>query len=184
MGRDISRADLSRADLRLHNIYYKPNVHQANHADTQKASRNLPDHVDAVREGLLFMEEMLPDDCKKVLEKEQVAYGDVYIGPRWCLCPPEKAFVHVKHHERIQGQSKSFETLKDCENIAESARKIAGDSAEEWMTFWKSKIFIPFSDEALQQSGFRYGFLLSLDVTHSVYQLDCHKLTSGKLRIR
>ncbi|XP_014553910.1 hypothetical protein COCVIDRAFT_106362 [Bipolaris victoriae FI3] len=154
MGRDISRADLSRADLRLHNIYYKPNVHQANHADTQKASRNLPDHVDAVREGLLFMEEMLPDDCKKVLEKEQVAYGDVYIGPRWCLCPPEKAFVHVKHHERIQGQSKSFETLKDCENIAESARKIAGDSAEEWMTFWKSKIFIPFSDEALQQSGF------------------------------
>lgn len=115
------------------------------------------------------MEEMLPDDCKKVLEKEHVAYGDVYVGPRWCLCPPENAFVHVKHHERIQGQSKSFENLKDCENIAESARKIAGDSVEEWMAFWKSKIFIPFSDEALQQSGFRYDFLLLTDVLHLMY---------------
>ncbi|KAF5844547.1 hypothetical protein GGP41_007569 [Bipolaris sorokiniana] len=173
MGRDISRAD-----LRLHNIYYKPNVYQANYADTQNASRKFPEHVDAVREGLLFMEEMLPDDCKKVLEKEQVAYGDVCIGPRWCLCPPENAFVHVKHYERIQGQSKSFEILKDCENIAESARKIAGNSVEEWVMFWKSKIFIPFSDEALQQSGFRYGFSLLSDVLHLAYQLNCYKLTS------
>lgn len=57
MDRDISRDNLIR-----HKVYYERSVYQGNHESTQSAAYALPDHVDAVRDGLLFLKNILPGD--------------------------------------------------------------------------------------------------------------------------
>jgi hypothetical protein len=147
--------EISREDLQRHGIYFQPNVYQAKYADIPATSPNLPDHVDAVREGLLFMEKILPDDCESILRKELAEHENMNIGPDWCLHPPQSAFIHVKHHERVLHQSTSLKNLEECENISERAREMLEDSEDEWTFFWRSKMFKTFNDEAREQSGLR-----------------------------
>ena len=76
MDRNISRDNLAR-----HGIHYDANVYRANDANIPSTAQALPDHIDAVREGLLSMQKILPDDCDATLRKERVEYGSVQIGP-------------------------------------------------------------------------------------------------------
>lgn len=150
MDRDISRSNLVR-----HEIYFEPNVYQANHENTQTSVDALPDHVDAVRDGLLLMEGILPEDCETFVHKDSAKNGSVSIGPEWCLRPHGSAFVYGKHHERVLQQSAFHDNFKLCEQISEDTRGILDDSEEEWNLFWRTAIFTRFSDEARKQSGFR-----------------------------
>jgi hypothetical protein len=149
MDRDISRDNLVR-----HTIYYEPSVYQGNHKNTQSTGYALPDHVDAVRDGLLFLEKILPEDCDATLHKELAKHGSVDNAPDWCLHPQPSAYVHGKYHERLQQQSTSHDNLRFCENVAECAQEILEDSEDEWTFFWRSKIFKLPSDVAREQSGF------------------------------
>lgn len=150
MDRDISRDNLIR-----HKIYYEPNVYRGNHKNTQSVAYALPDHVDAVRDGLLFLEKILPGDCDATLRDELVEYGGADMGPDWCLNPQPSAYVRGKHHERILQQSVSHDNLRVCEQVAECAQEILEDSEDEWTFFWRSNIFKMPSDELREQSGFR-----------------------------
>ncbi|KAF2011528.1 hypothetical protein BU24DRAFT_495696, partial [Aaosphaeria arxii CBS 175.79] len=146
--------DISRDNLMRHGIYYEPNVYQGNHENTQSATHSLPDHVDAVRDGLLCMEKILPEDCDATLREELAEFGSVDIGPDWCLHPPCAALVRGKHHERMLQQSASHDNLRFCERIAERAQEILMDSESEWTFFWRSEIFKLFSDEAREHPNF------------------------------
>jgi hypothetical protein len=146
--------DISRANLVRHNIYYEANVYRTNHANTQSPTQALPDHVNAVRNGLLCMENILPEDCDATLRDELAKHGSVNIGPDWCLHPEESAFTRGKHHERMLQQSPFHDNLRFCEQVAERANEIQEDSEDEWTFFWRSRIFRLFDDEARAHSGF------------------------------
>jgi hypothetical protein len=147
--------DISRDNLVRHKIYYESNVYQANHENTLSTAHALPDHVDVVRDGLLFMEKILPEDCHATLRGELAEHGSVNIGPDWCLHPQSSAFVRGRHHERVLQQSTSHDNLRSCEKVAERAQDILEDSEDEWTFFWRSEIFRLFSDEAREQYGSR-----------------------------
>jgi hypothetical protein len=147
--------DISRDTLLRHAIYYDSNVYQASHGKKRSVSYALPDHVDAVRDGLLFIEKVLPEDCEATLRDELVELGNTDIGPDWCLRPQRSAFISGQHHERMLQQSPSHDNLKLCEKIAKRAQEIMEDLEPEWTFFWRDKIFRNFSDEASEQSGFR-----------------------------
>lgn len=147
--------DISRDNLVRHDIHYEPNVYQANHENTQSTAHALPDHIDAVRDGLLFMDKILPEDCAETLRKELAEHGSVNIGPNWCLHPQSSAFIRVKHHERVLQQSASHDNLRFCEKVVERVQEILEDSEPEWSLFWRTEIFTLFSKEAREQPGFR-----------------------------
>jgi hypothetical protein len=146
--------DISRVNLIRHEIYYQPDVYHANPENIQPTIHALPDHIDAVRDGLLSMEKILPEDCDATLREEVTNRGSVDIGPDWCLHPQRSAFIRGKHHERVLQQSASHDNLRFCEQVAERAQEILEDSEDEWTFFWRSEIFRLFSDEAREQSGF------------------------------
>jgi hypothetical protein len=149
MDRDISRESLVR-----HNIHYEANVYRANHANTKSPTHALPDHVKAVRDGLLCMEKILPEDCDATLREELAKHGSVNVGPDWCLHPEKSAFTRGKHHERMLQQSSFHDNLRFCEQVAERAKEILEDSEDEWTFFWRSRIFELFDDEARTHPGF------------------------------
>jgi len=142
---------ISRTNLESHSIYYDPNVHQGNDANSQSTDDSLPDHVDAVRAGLLFMQKIVPEHYwDATLQKEPSKYGSADIGPEWCLHPPESAM----HHGRWRQQSLLRDNIRFCESITESVEDILDDSEDEWTLFWRTKIFRLFSDERREDSGF------------------------------
>jgi len=143
--------DISKINLTRHSIYYDPKVHQGNDANPQSTADSLPDHVDAVRAGLLCMQKIIPEDCwDATLQKELSQYGSADIGPEWCLHPPESA----KHHGRLRQQSPLRDNLEFCKSVVEVADRIQDDSEDEWTLFWRTKIFRLFSDDRLLDSGF------------------------------
>ena len=143
--------DISRTNLIRHSIHYDPKVHQGNDANSQSTADSLPDHVDAVRAGLLFMQKIIPEDEDETLRKEMSQYGSADIGPEWCLHPPESA----KHHGRWRQKSPLRDNLRFCESITEGVEDILDDSEDEWTLFWRTKIFRLFSDERRADSGFK-----------------------------
>jgi hypothetical protein len=150
--------DISRDTLVCHGIYFEPNVYQPNGTNTQPTAHTLPDHVDAVRDGLLCMKKILPEDCDATLREELVKHGSANIGPDWCLHPQGPALARGKHHERMLQQSPCHDNLKFCEDVAEAAQEIQDDSEAEWTFFWRRKVFTLFSDEVHAHSGFEYVF--------------------------
>lgn len=146
---------ISRKNLKRHKIYYEPSVYESSHRKTQSVAYTLPDHVDALRDGLLSLEKILPKDCDAILREELVEHGDADIGPDWCLDPQPHAFITLGYFERLQQNSASHDNLRLCEQLSRRAQEIHEDSEPEWTLFWRSKIFTLFSDEAREQSGFR-----------------------------
>ncbi|OAL43945.1 hypothetical protein IQ07DRAFT_260579 [Pyrenochaeta sp. DS3sAY3a] len=145
--------DISRKNLRRHGIYYEPNVYQGNHENTGSTAHSLPDHVDAVRDGLLLMEKILPEDCNATLLEDFDEFGSADIGPDWCLRPPPAALVRGTHYERMRQESASHDNLKSCEKIVERAKNITTNSEAEWSHFWRRHMFKLFSDDAPEHSS-------------------------------
>lgn len=52
-----------------HEIYHQPVVYHASPENTQPTAHALLDHVDAVRDSLMFMEKLLPEDCDATLRE-------------------------------------------------------------------------------------------------------------------
>jgi hypothetical protein len=141
--------DISTTNLMRHSIHYDPKVHQGNDANSQSMANSLPDHVDAVRAGLLFMQKIIPENWDATLRKELAQHGTADIGPEWCLHPPESA----KHHGRWHQQSPLRDNLSFCESVVGDADRIQDDSEDEWTLFWRTKIFRLFNDERRVDSG-------------------------------
>jgi len=146
----VMEKDISRTNLKLHSIHYDPEVHQGNDANSQSTDDSLPDHVEAVRAGLLFMQKIIPEDEDATLRKELSQYGSADIGPEWCLHPPESA----KRHGRLRQQSPLRDNFEFCKSVVEDADRIQDDSEDEWTLFWRTKIFRLSSDDRLLDSGF------------------------------
>jgi hypothetical protein len=147
--------DLSRENLNRHGIYFDPNVYQANPDSTNA----LPDHVDAVRDGLLLMEKLLPEDCEELLREELAHHRSVNADSALCLDPPKSVFVRNRHHERQLQQSAAHDDLRYCEDISESTQRLLDESEEDWNLFWRTTIFARSSGDSSgdrrDQDGFK-----------------------------
>jgi hypothetical protein len=147
--------DIGRANLERHKIFYDPNVYQGNDANSEPTANSLPDHVDAVRAGLLFMQKIVPEDWSVTLRDELARHRSAAIGPDWCLYPQESAFTRCKHLERMRQQSPLDDNLTFCEDVVEGAKEMKDNSEDEWTFFWRCKFFRLFSDEVRAHSGFK-----------------------------
>ena len=156
----MPEGDISRTALRNCGIRYDENVYQVPHASSRSTSRSLPDHVDAVREALLSFESIIPEEWKQDLSQELDEFKDANnLGPAWAHKPQTTTFIHVQHNERaFQERSAehiiAHENLKWSHKTAKRARQLLEESEAEWSFFWRSEVFLLFSDEARKQSTF------------------------------
>lgn len=150
MPQENLRGDISRLNLERHDIYY----HDGTGIDLP-----LPHHINAVREGLLTMEDIVPGSWKWQLYEERIRYNEANMGSTWAQSPPESAFVQEeRHHLDRKKPSAKWEladmSLVGCHEIATMARSHLKDSEAEWNSFWRKHIFRLFSDEASKHPRF------------------------------
>jgi hypothetical protein len=60
MAKEDTKGDISRANLQLHRIYIRSDDYQIPENSTQPSPIALSDHIDAIREGLLEMRNIIP----------------------------------------------------------------------------------------------------------------------------
>jgi hypothetical protein len=157
MGR---KGDIGRENLLLHGISYEPDVYQAHNVSAQPEQFTLPDHVDAVREGLLVMEDMMPREWEQHLRKESVQYGTPDTSPEWMQYPQSPAFLFEEEHEaQTSPRSTEWTTVvknaQRWERVAKRARDLLEFPEAEWSLFWRSDVFRLFNKEACTQQGFK-----------------------------
>jgi hypothetical protein len=164
----MPNGDIGRHALQLHNIYYNEEIYQAPGVSTPSTDGPLPDHVDAVREALLSFDGTIPEEWEKDLREELDEFGDADCGPTWAHYPQDVAFIHVQHNERAF-QERSAEhiiahnNLKWFQATAKRARQLLEEPEPEWSLFWRSEVFMLFSDEARKRFQVSRIFLLELN---------------------
>lgn len=150
-----TEGDISRTNLERHGIFYERRVYQVPNASGHSTSFALPDHIDAIREGLLSFHSSIPEEWKKDLNEE---FGGKDIDLAQTHRPPESAFITTMHHERDRSQRsadwrKADRNFKRFHNVAKHARDLHEHAEEEWNVFWRSEVFKRFRGEAHQQHG-------------------------------
>jgi hypothetical protein len=155
--------DISRENLARHGIIYDPRVYQVPKASAQSTSFALPDHIDAVREALLEFDNTIPEDWKEYLCEDFTQFVEQFgretLGPAWSHQPPTSAFIPLKLYERNRLErssdwTKADENIKRFEAVAKSAQGLLEDAEQEWNRFWRSSIFMSFTDEAYEQNSY------------------------------
>jgi hypothetical protein len=144
------KGDISRLNLQCHDIYYH---------DGTEIDPALPEHIDAVREGLLTMKNIVAGCWEGHLHEERDEYDEADMGSSWTNSPPSSAFFHEERHNLDrQKHSTKYDSadkgLEPCLKVAKMARKRLEDSEAEWNLFWREYVFRPFSDEASKQPKF------------------------------
>lgn len=150
MSHENLKGDISRLNLQCHDIYYH---------DGTGIDPILPDHVDAVREGLLTMENIVVGSWERHLHEECNKYDEADMGSSWTSSPPRSAFVQEERHHLDRGEHSAEWVLADTglvgsHEVAKVARNRLRDSEAEWNLFWREHVFRAFSDEASKQPRF------------------------------
>ena len=160
-----TKGDISRDNLLRLGIFFEPVVYEIHYVSTLPGKFIIPNHVVAIREGLLVMENIVPRGWENHLRNEFAQFGTPGIGPVQSHHPQSSAFLSEKQYELdLQQRSKEWETanetFKRWEKVAERARKLCEDPEAEWNFFWRSEIFMLFSEEARMQAGFKQVYFL------------------------
>lgn len=153
-----TKEGISRENLELHRIFYHPCVYQVPYTCGQATKFALPEHVDAVRDALLSFDKIIPEDWEEHLYENFAHFGSKAPGPAWTHQPPESAFIPLKTYERNRPErsiewTKADKNLKGFEVLAKYAQGLLQDAESEWDRFWRSRIFMSFTDEAYGQNG-------------------------------
>ena len=146
------KRDISRENLEAHRIFYNDQV--------ECSSRNLPEHVDAVRETLLSFENIVPSGrWQTTLRKEAEKYGSEQICAE-ALHPTAFSLVLLESHEVDRPRNnplwnRAFENLCDCQEVAKEAQGLSIDAEDGWTLFWRNNTFTLASQKARKHPGFQ-----------------------------
>jgi hypothetical protein len=144
-----SEGDIGRENLERHRIIYDEQTYLSDDSNATPEDR-LPDHVDALREALLSLSSVIPDDWKETFDKELEHYGDAIIGLIEHLQPPESAYFTPPRYELRNPSQQSItahENNEKCKKIAEAARNRAKEAEAGWTAFHRKHIFGDFDEE-------------------------------------
>lgn len=156
MPEDNSKGDISRLNLERYYIYY----HDGTGSDSTRPDPvSLPEHINAVRVGLLMMEDIIPGSWERHLREEHIQFNETNMGSTWTSQPPSSVFVQEERHYLDRQKHSEKWDLADlnlvcCHEIAKLARNHLRDPEAEWNSFWRKHVFCLFSDEASKQPRF------------------------------
>ena len=144
--------DISRTNLLLHGISYEPNWDKDHDADEHSSSGMLPDHVEAVREGLLSFENIIPNTWKKDLLDEFASCAGQNLRESCTSLPRHSSFIHLKRHEEADGDysgvwRRANKNPKHDEIVAKKAQKQLEKAEPEWTLFFRRHVFTQSDDE-------------------------------------
>ena len=141
--------DISRENLQRHGIIYDENTYLSDDPNATPEDR-LPNHVDALREALLSLSSLIPDDWKELFDDEHEHYDNT-LG-EWVehLQPPESAYFTPRRYELRNPSQESMTAHANnekCKLIAEKARKGAKEAEAGWSHFHRKHIFGDFDED-------------------------------------
>jgi hypothetical protein len=152
--------DITRGNLVCHGISYDPRVYRPDKASTHASTLTLPDHVDAIREALLSFDRTIPEEWEEDLRDEFKKYEEENFCSTWTHQPPDSAFIRLTKRQRNRPDrsadwTKADENFKRFETVVKRVHELLEDAEAEWNVFWRSKVFMPFSDEVYHQHGYK-----------------------------
>jgi hypothetical protein len=145
----MSEGDISRKNLQRHGIIYDEDTYSSDDPNTTPEDR-LPDHVDALREALVSLSSLIPDDWKELFDDEHEHYDNTIEGRIEHLQPPESAYFTPRRYEFRNPSQESMTAHannKKCKEIAEKARKGAKEAETGWTHFHRKHIFRDFDED-------------------------------------
>lgn len=160
MAKDEVKGDISRDNLERHNICFQPEDYQVPNGPIQSSPFGLPDHVDAVREGLLVMNGIIPKEWEGHLSQEFTEFGEDDLGLTRNHQPQQSAFIQEEQHqldkqEHCPEWQIADKNLKCCLKVAKRARSLLEDPEAEWSLFWRTDVFPLFDKEASTKPEFK-----------------------------
>ena len=157
MTRDDTKGDISRDNLKRHGIFFHSDDYLHPNDHTQHSLLALPEYIEAVREGLLVMENFIPREWAGQLREEFTTFGTVDLGLAEPHELPPSAYIQEKrHHVDKRKHSAEWEmadqNLERCVNIAQCAQEQLKVPEAEWNLFWRTHVFKNFNEEARTKS--------------------------------
>lgn len=160
MSKDVTKGDISQRNLELHSIYFQPAEYQPHDNPTQPCTHALPDHIDAVREGLLVMDNIITQEWKRHVCQEFDEFIEANPDSPYTFQRPQTSNFIKEEPHHIDRQKHSLEwhiadgSLERCLGVAKRAIKLLEHPEAEWNFFWRVNVFELFNDEATKQPVF------------------------------
>lgn len=160
---------LDRDLLESHGITYSEAVCTVRQNGDSQETSNLPEHVESIRQALLYLDIVIPEDRKALFVREaenQLAAWDSPEIEDYDLRPPESVYlVKEELHDAEssaarKGQHPALASaeveIKHSREVAEHARFHEKNNASEktWARFMNTYIFRTFRESNVSATGY------------------------------